>query len=92
MDEGLISRLERLVHSLERMQLEDYLNYVQDRRKLFLNNLLIGMARGLGTAIGITVLGAIVIMTLQQLVQINIPVIGDFLAELVRIVQKRLEL
>lgn len=90
MKENIIAQLERLLNDLERMQLEDYLNYVSDRRKLLLNNFLIGIARGLGTALGVAVLGALVIGLLQRLVEVNIPVIGDFLANMVRIVQARL--
>lgn len=88
--EKTISQLERLLNNFERMELEEYLLYVNDRRRLFRNNLLIGMARGLGSAIGFTVLSAVVIVLLQHIVVENIPVIGDFLAEVVRIVQTRL--
>ena len=50
-----------------------------------------GMARGLGMAVGFTVLGAALIMLLNRLAQRNLPVIGDFLAQIVDIVQSRLE-
>lgn len=90
MNERLVEQLERLLHSLERMQLEDYLNYVNDRKRMFQNNLLIGMARGLGTAVGVTILAAVVIVLLQHLVTQNIPIIGDFLAEVARVVKDRL--
>ena len=86
----MIERLERLLHSFERMQLEEYLSYVGDRRKLFRNNLLIGMARGLGTAVGFALLGTLVIVLLRHLMVGNIPVIGEFLAEMVKIVRDRL--
>ena len=89
MEPDLIERLERLLHSFERMQLEDYLSYVSDRRKLFRNNLLIGVARGLGTAVGFALLGALVIVLLQHLMVSNIPIIGEFLAEMVKIVRDR---
>lgn len=90
MDDERISQLERLLHNFERMELEEYLAYVNDKRRLFRNNLLIGMARGLGNAIGLTVLTALVIVLLQRLVLENIPLIGDFLAEVVKVVQARL--
>lgn len=90
MHEKTIERLERLLHDLERMQLEDYLNYVSDRRKLVLNNFVIGLARGLGATLGVALLGTLVVALLQRLVEVNIPVIGDFLADMVRVVQARL--
>ena len=50
----------------------------------------IGMARGLGSAVGFTLLGAILIMLLRRLVSGSVPVIGGFLAELARTVLERL--
>lgn len=90
MHDKTVERLEQLLHNLERMQLEDYLNYVGDRRKLIWNNFLIGLARGLGTTLGVALLGTLVVALLQRLVAVNIPVIGDFLADMVRVVQARL--
>lgn len=90
MNENQLGRLERLLRNFERMELEEYLRYVHDRRKLFWNNFLIGMARGLGSAVGFTLLGAIVVVLLQQIIAANIPVIGDFLAEVVRFVRLRI--
>lgn len=43
-------------------------------------------------AIGFTVLGAALVILLQRLAQRNLPVIGDLLAQIVEIVQSRLEL
>lgn len=86
----LNAQIDRLLYSLERMQLEEYLKYVEDKRRLFWVNFWSGVARGLGTAVGFTVLGAVVIVILQNVVVDNIPLIGDFLAEVMRIVQERL--
>lgn len=41
-----------------------------------------GMARGLGFAIGLTVLAFILVSLIQSLNLLNIPIIGDFLADL----------
>ena len=45
-----------------------------------------GLMRGFGTAIGFTILGAAVIYFLQQLAYQNLPLIGGFIAEIMRIV------
>ena len=79
-----------MLAALERMQLEEYVRYITDRKRLWRTNLLIGMARGLGTVIGVTVLGAVLIALLQRMVTENVPVLGDFLADVVRIVRQRL--
>ena len=73
-----------LIGRLERMQLTEYLRFVNDRRRFLRVNLWAGIARGLGTAIGFTVLGAVLVVFLQWLVQRNIPLINDFLEDVVR--------
>ena len=55
------------------------------------DQLMKALARGLGMAVGFTILGAALVIVLQGLAQRNLPVIGDFLAEIVQIVQRRLE-
>ncbi len=81
---------ERVLASLERMNFEEYLRYVGNRRRQFFVNFLAGMARGLGAAVGFSILGAAVIVLLQQLVTENIPLIGGFLARVVRVVLERI--
>ena len=48
------------------------------------------MARGVGIAVGFTILGAIVLYFLRKLVMLNLPLIGDFIAEIVRMVQSNI--
>ena len=82
--------IRRLTDTLERMHLDDYLEYVSNRRRMLVNNLLYGMVRGLGFTLGFTVLGALVIVLLKNLVSENIPVIGDFLAEVIHAIEARM--
>lgn len=93
-DERALSKLDRqvekLLHSLERIRLDEYVQYLDDHRRQFRVNFLAGLARGLGTAIGFTVLGAAVVVLLQHVVVANIPLIGSFLAEVVKVVNARL--
>lgn len=83
-------QLERLFASMERMNFEEYLKYVDNRKKQFSVNFLAGVARGLGAAVGFSVLGAMVIVILQRLVAANRTGIGGFLADVVRMVLDRI--
>lgn len=87
---GLLWRLRRQVERLEAMQLEQYMLYITDTRRFFRRNFMAGVARGLGGAVGFTILGAVVVVVLSRLTVGNIPVIGGFLAEIVDVVQKDL--
>ena len=42
-------------------------------------------------AVGFTILGAILVIILQDLARHNLPLIGDMLAQIVSVVQKQLE-
>lgn len=53
----------------------------------YLNDFLAGVARGFGVAIGFTLLGGIALMFLQRLAFSNMPVIGAFVADLLRIIK-----
>ena len=81
---------EHLMH-LERLRLPEYIRYIEDKRRFYLMQLAGGVVRGLGTAIGFTLLGAVLVWLLQGLAQRNLPVIGDFLAQIVDLVQHRTE-
>ena len=59
-----------------------------NKKKLFLNNLLAGIARGVGIGIGVTIITAILVIILQKIVALNIPVIGEFIADIVEIVER----
>lgn len=92
---GLEKRLERRMQKwlddMERLRLSEYVRYVDNRRRLMWSHFLGGVARGVGMAVGFTILGAILVIVLQDLAAHNLPVIGDALAQIVSIVQKRLE-
>ena len=87
----MAKRMEEHLRALERLQLAEYLRYVQDTRRLMRTQFVSGLFRGMGMAVGFTILGAVLVMLLQALAQRNLPLIGDFLAQLVAIVQSRLE-
>lgn len=87
----MAKRMEEHLRALEQLQLTDYLRYVQDTRRLMRTQFVSGLFRGMGMAVGFTILGAVLVVLLQALAQRNLPVIGDFLAQIVAIVQSRLE-
>ena len=82
--------IDRLVGTLERMNLDSYVEHVTNRRRMIWDNLFYGILRGLGFSIGFTVLGAVVVVILQRLVAQNIPHIGDFIAEVIRAIEARM--
>jgi hypothetical protein len=82
----LLDKLAELSQQLEKFNLAGYLEQLNNPRRYFMVNFMGGLVRGFGIALGMTILGAFVLYILQRLVVLNLPVIGDFIAELVRIV------
>lgn len=89
--EKLVESLERLALWLERSKIAEYVELTRKPGRLIVLNLVAGISRGLGIAIGFTVLAGILLIILQRLVALNLPLIGNFIAEIVRIVQLRLQ-
>ncbi|MCL6477194.1 MAG: DUF5665 domain-containing protein [Peptococcaceae bacterium] len=77
---------------MEKMKLAEYVDLLHSPWRLLWINFISGIARGLGIAIGFAILGAIALIVLQRLVDLNLPVIGSFIADIVEIVQRQLRL
>ena len=74
---------------LERINLIDLLTIAGSKREIFKRNLLAGIARGIGITIGITIVTAIAIYALQRIVNLNIPLIGEYIIQIIEIIEAR---
>ncbi|MEC0306257.1 DUF5665 domain-containing protein [Paenibacillus lautus] len=81
-----------IAQQLEQARIAEYTQLLNRPWKLIWTNLLAGSARGVGIAIGFTFFAATIIYVLQALGALNLPIIGDYIADIVRIVQRQLEL
>ena len=59
-----------------------------NKKELIIRNLLAGIFRGVGIGIGVTIITAVLVIILQKIVTLNIPIIGEYIADIVEIVQK----
>ncbi|EAX47068.1 conserved hypothetical protein [Thermosinus carboxydivorans Nor1] len=82
-------QLEKLVRHLEALRIADYIELLQKPARLIFLNFVAGIARGLGIAIGATIIFAMMLELLRRLILLNIPGIGNFVAEVVRIVEMK---
>lgn len=90
--EELKEKIDEISLNMEKMGIAEYIEMLNNPRRLFFTNFWAGIARGFGMAIGFTVLAAIVIYVLQEIIVLNIPLIGDFIADIVEIVQEQLKI
>ncbi|MGI6550307.1 MAG: DUF5665 domain-containing protein [Syntrophomonadales bacterium] len=84
-------KIDELSVNMEKMRLAEYIEMMEKPRRLLYLNFMMGLVRGFGMAIGFTLLAAIVLWAMQRLVVLNLPLIGDFIADIVRLVQVELQ-
>jgi len=88
--EEISAKLDNLAVAMEKTGIAEYVNMLHSPRRLMLVNFWAGLVRGFGMAIGFTLLAAVIVYLLQKLVGINTPLIADFIAEIIEIVQNQL--
>jgi hypothetical protein len=86
----LNEKVTAMAADMEKTQIADYITLMNNPRKLIIRNILAGSARGVGYGIGFTFFAATTLVLLQKLGALNLPIIGDFIADIVRIVQAQL--
>jgi hypothetical protein len=88
---SLAYNLEKLTSALENIKIMEYVEFLNNKRRMLYTNFLAGLARGLGMAVGFTILGAILVYLLKQVVFLNLPLISDFIANIVQLVNESLK-
>jgi len=84
----LLKQIDHLNQSLLESNLLEIAQLLGNRKKLLWTNLISGIARGIGIGIGVTIITALLVLLLQKIVTLNIPIIGEYIADIVEIVQK----
>ena len=80
--------IENLSQILEKGNCIEWAYLLGSKKEIIKRNLLAGIARGVGIGIGVTIITAVLVMLLQKIVTLNIPVIGEYIADIVEIVEK----
>jgi hypothetical protein len=84
------SQLIQFADYLEKINFSDYVLLLTKPWRLIWINFLAGLSRGVGIGLGFTLLAATLVLILQELNVMNLPVIGRYIADLVRIVEAEL--
>lgn len=84
---SLIRRMERLASSMEKASIAEYVELFRSPLRLIYLNFISGVVRGFGIAVGFSVVGAVFLYFLGRLAELRLPFLGQFVADIVRIVQ-----
>ena len=81
-------KIDELAKKLEAKRIGEYIELLDSTKSLIWKNFVMGISKGIGIAIGFTLLGAIAIYLLRGIVMLNLPVIGAFIKDIMDIVEQ----
>ena len=85
----LINQIDDLNQKLLESNIIEISQLLGNRKRLLVVNLISGISKGIGIGIGVTLITAILVWILQKIVTLNIPIIGEYVADIVEIVMKK---
>lgn len=88
--ETLIKKLDKVASAMEKASVAEYIELYRNPRRFMYLNFLGGLVRGFGLAVGFTAVGALFLYILGKLASLNLPIVGEFIADIAQIVQEKL--
>lgn len=84
----LIEKIDNLSYNLNKNKFIDLIEVMGNKKEIIFRNLFSGLWKGIGIGIGVTLVTAIIILILQKIIKLNIPVISEYITDIVEIVEK----
>ena len=81
--------VDNLIQTLQKTNYAEWLYILGSKKEILKRNIIAGIGRGIGIGIGFTIITAIIILILQKIVTLNIPIIGEYISDIVDIVENR---
>ena len=89
MKRKLYKKIDELNDMMTKANLSELVYILGNRKEIIIRNIWSGIARGVGIGIGVTIVTAIIVWLLQKIVKLNIPIIGEYIADIIDIVQQK---
>ncbi|MBQ8165277.1 MAG: hypothetical protein IJZ94_05635 [Clostridia bacterium] len=80
--------MDKIAQKIEKMRTLDYVFFVEHPYKRIWHNFVNGIARGVGSAIGFSVIFALIVMILEWIGKINVPFISTFVNFILGLTEK----
>lgn len=84
----LNEKIEKLNYNLNKNKFIDLIEVMGSKKEMIFRNLFSGIWKGIGIGIGVTLVTAIIILILQKIIKLNIPIISEYITDIVEIVEK----
>lgn len=88
LDEKILIQMNNLNYMLSKGKVIDLIELTGNSRKFLIRNFTSGIVKGIGAGIGFSIVTALIIYLLQKIIKLNIPVISQYISDIIEIVQK----
>ncbi len=85
----LEKKVDKINKTLEKSNIIELSYILGNKKEILKRNLIAGISRGVGIGIGVTLITAIIVYILRRIIMLNIPIIGDYIADIIQIVENR---
>ena len=86
---NLENKLNDIYEKLNTKNFNKFIELIESPKKIFWRNFMAGISKGIGGAIGFSLLGALLIYLLRYIVMLNLPIIGAFIRDIMEIVNQK---
>lgn len=84
----LNKKIDDLIQITLNMDKNEKVTFTEKKKKIIFQNFLAGVFRGFGMAVGFTILVAIIIFILRKIVLLNLPIVSEYISDIIDIIQK----
>lgn len=88
LEERLLIQLARINYNLRKNKMLDLIELTGKPVKLMVRNFTSGIFKGIGFGIGFSIVTAIIIYFAQKIIVLNIPIISEYISDIVEIVKE----
>lgn len=81
--------IDRLNKTLTEANIQELSYIIGSKKQILVRNIMAGISKGVGIGIGFTLITAIIVYILQKIVKLNLPVISDYIVDIIDIVKNR---
>ena len=86
---SLNESITKLNNNLIKYNMHELIYILGSKKEILTRNIIAGLARGVGIGIGVTIISAIIVYLLQKVVKLNIPIISEYIIDIINIVEQR---
>ena len=83
----LSKQINKLIYQLDKSRIAELSELIGNWKQIIIKNFFSGIFKGVGIGIGFTIITAILVYVLQKIVKLNIPIIGQYISDIVEIVE-----